>query len=1234
MTLRAALKPLSQAFLSAEHFDRFLLRYGWAAHKVDTGNIAAVRAGFAFQSLFDTLEMLAQQLESETDNELAVAADLIDTAILLIKAVRQLSTAPPGGLPFPLDQSGFWQEVPVLIIDDLLIRYLEEEIPVLFGVLLLIGLVELEEVVPGGGYRVPYLRRRVRWDRLRKAVSSPDALLREVYRWNDPGQQFDHQRLLASLQRFFWAVGISSRLRTPPSILLDRYYTSGSPERGSVQELSIPLFTNGSPEWTAFTEIGVVMLPIPASSSAAGPITGWALLPRVTGSMSEEETVEGEEESEFFLDLTGRFQVDDGFALVVLPQSISAQVDDPSTSIDAALVVTGIAKEPWILLGVPGSHRIELDGLYVAVHLRGSVLDPELVIEVGTGQGTNAPKITAVIQVSDGDGFLQHLLGINPLRFDFGGLLIWSSKTGLRFSSVAGITLVVPINKTIGPAEVKTLTVALLTSTQGAELTIGVTVDATLGPIVIVVDDVGMKLELVPVPSGQTPGAFGDLDLTFNFKPPTDLSILIDAGSITGGGFISFDETNGRYSGILELDLWEIGVTAIGILDTKDSHGQPLPPPGFSFLIIISVELPNIQLGFGFTLNRVGGLVGIHRTIITEALQSGIRSGSVDHIMFPEDPLGNMPQIISDLQTVFPPQTDRYVFGIMAELGWGTPTIVEVELGIILEFPPPIRLIILGQLNMDLPSEDADIVSIHVDVLGILDTEKKLLSIDASLHDSYVAAFTIYGDMAFRLSWSDQPFFLLSIGGYNPHFQPPRTFPTDLRRATIALGLGDNPRISLQAYLAVSSNSIQFGALAELYAAAGDFNVYGWLSFDALLIFSPFQFRFDFSLGFALRKGTDTIMGIMIEGTLSGPKPFYIRGKACISILFFDLCISLTVTIGERQDLELPAEDPWRLLKPEIEDGKNWNASLPPSVHIAVSLAIPKNLASLTFVQPMGVVTLHQKVLPLNRKLDKFGEFSIKGDVNRYSIDRISIGDETYLLRGVKLYKIKEEIVSNEAEAEIAFVQNFFAPGQFQILTDDQKLSLPSFEEMDSGISIGSSRVEHADTTKTMKVTKITYETCIIMTSKEGFPSNISGVIHPVWRILRNFFNKLGLFAKTPQELEGETLRIKNPPPLSQSSLQAMSRRSAKALSPLSHTGSRKFVPDVRKPTPLFSIKDEEYVVVSTFDLGDRPELLNSNQELNRRIAFDALDNHLVLHPLDRGRLQVMSFYELEMINE
>ena len=228
-------------------------------------------------------------------------------------------------------------------------------------------------------------------------------------------------------------------------------------------------------------------------------------------------------------------------------------------------------------------------------------------------------------------------------------------------------------------------------------------------------------------------------------------------------------------------------------------------------------------------------------------------SNNLDHLLFPDDPIKNAPAIISDLRAVFPPTRDEYVFGPIARVGWGTPVIIEAELGFVLDLPAFI-LALLGSVGVYLPVKPAPIVEAHIDIAGSLDPGHSTLELTGSLHDSHILYYTLSGQMEFMLNWGASPSFLFSLGGFNPHFVPPPGVPS-IARLRLDIGFGDNPRISMQNYLAVTSNTLQFGAKSELYAAAGPFNVHGWIEFDALFILAPLYFIVDFSAGIDFREG-------------------------------------------------------------------------------------------------------------------------------------------------------------------------------------------------------------------------------------------------------------------------------------------------------------------------------------------------------------------------------------------
>jgi hypothetical protein len=403
----------------------------------------------------------------------------------------------------------------------------------------------------------------------------------------------------------------------------------------------------------------------------------------------------------------------------------------------------------------------------------------------------------------------------------------------------------------------------------------------------------------------------------------------------------------------------------------------------------------------------------------------------------------------------------------------------------------------------------------------------------------------------------------MAVGGLNPHFAPPTGFPT-LRRITVALGMGDNPRVTLEGYFAVTSNSLQFGAQAELYAERAGFSIHGWLGFDALLIFKPLFFEFDFAAGMTLNRGSSRIAGITVRGALTGPSPFHAKGEGCVSFFFFDVCVPFDHVFGEERAVDLPDKDPWPLLEEAIKASANWAAELGAGVVSAVSLRpAPEGSADL-LLHPMGAATLRQKVLPFDRPLERFGEFDIVGP-NRYDIQDVVAGDND--------------------NAPWQVVTDHFAPGYYEKLSETDKLSRDSFEEMDAGVSVGSDLVRIDP--GAMKVAAVTYETRII---DAGWKA----------RILPPF-----LLDRALQILAG--------------------LRSAKAGSPLARSGRTRFAPDVPRAAGV-KLADETYGVATVDTLAPRPDVASA---ATRGAAHLAIKTRIGLGAR-RADVQVVPTHELE----
>jgi hypothetical protein len=1099
--LARALAPLREATLDLPHFQAFMRRLGWLVTSLPPSY--ADLGERAFQAL--------AAVEALSDD--ATLPEVLDTIVAIgdvYRAAQALGDAPGGA-----DAGALLAEIADTLVEFLLVEYLASARPAVYRVLEMLGVIvhEHHEATPT---RPAFVHTRLRYDEIPRVLADPLSIPARVYGWGSP--DLDFERAAQHLLYLLHAVGLNVSLGPVPDTLGDAFQQGPPNEIAKTIDTQVTISLFEVEIAGNMLEAGLAVLELPAEGAHPA---GIIVQPAIPDGIATQVPIT----PEWAFKLRAGTDLASLFGIVLRPDDISVRYPfAPGTALPSAgfgVTLEYAPAAPTALLGKADRGRLEIAGGEIGMKLdyRNGQLEARLEA---------APRgLTLVVSPADLDGFLGSLAGGSELAIPVTLGVAWSNRTGFSFTGGAGIAVSIYPHPALGPLTIDRVDLAV-GADFGADAppalrTSGrVTFTGAVGPVSVAVDGIGLALEFV-----FDDGNAGPFDVQFDFVPPTGLGLAIDAGPIAGGGFISFDHANHRYAGILHLEVFTITVTAIGLLTTRDNAGQALPPPGFSFLIIISAEFPPIQLGYGFTLNGVGGLAGLHRTIVTEALQAGLRGGSVDHILFPEDPIRNAPQIISDLQLIFPPQPNRYVFGPMALLGWGTPTLIRVELGIIIELPAPIRIVLLGQISVDLPTEDVAIVALHIDVLGLIEFDKQLISIDSTLRHSSVAGFPVTGDMAMRLAWGDRPSFALAIGGLNPKFQPPPGFPT-LQRVAIALGMEDNPRISLQAYMALTSNSLQLGARGEIYAAAGGFNIYGWAGFDALVIFVPFSFRADLSAGFALRKGTRRIAGIRVEGTLTGPSPYHVWGEGCLSLLFFDICVDFDATFGERRQVELPARDPWSELEAALEDPRNWSGRLPAAVVPAVNLApLPPESASVVLIHPSGTAVVRQRVLPLNKTLERFGEFELAGP-NRYEVATVSIGGTT--------------------TSAWTPVSDFLPPSLSESLSDADKLSRDSYELEVVGVEAGVPDAAHG----AVKAVDVEYE---------------SRIVDSTWEVRNQ-----GRFR------------------LDRDQQLFLVGAGAKAYSPLWNTGARKFSPAPGTPSGV-SLEDESYVIATVDDLLHRPEL-------------------------------------------
>jgi len=825
----------------------------------------------------------------------AVATEIAATAAALSALATSFGQAVSGVSDPDLRArlEAFAAELPRRLLHRLILERLDQVSVQLPPLLAIAGLADdrMEPGVHGDPNQPAHYLRRIHFDRIAKLATDPSSYLRDVFGWGTP--DFDAYALLERIKWWFWARG--KRLYWLGDQALD------PPETDGLDFLGFRLLKD-------------------TSQTPPGLAAEWRF--SLDANIARETDL-GDSPWVAFVESTSRFEAGLQASLAPDGRVTVSPIGSPTLSARAGLRLKNADGTPVPLLGLAGGTRLEVGEVEISVGIEGLVGEPS--VQVAT-KGLNC-----VLDVGGGDSFLTSMSGGGRGTSDVSIGATWSPTKGLHFTGSAALEIAIPAHASIGPATIETIYFVSKIADGTIPFELSAAVRGTVGPFTAVVDHIGVELTTSFPEDG---GNLGPVQLDARFKPPSGVGLSVDGGGFTGGGFLRIEPDKGEYSGTLELQFQDvIDVKAVGVLNTRLPDGSR-----YSLILVITAEFTPIQLSFGFTLNGVGGLLAVNRTVLQDQLRLGLRDGTLDSILFPKDVVANAPRIINDLQRVFPPQPGRFLIGPMGKLGWGTPTLVSLELGLILEIPRP-AFFFVGILRMALPADDVAILKLQVNFVGAVDFQKKQASFDAVLFDSRLLSFTLTGGMAVRVYWGDNANLLLTAGGFNPAFDPP---PMDLQpidRLAIALFSG-NPRLRAEAYFALTSNTVQFGAKIEIQAGVRIFSVYGFVAFDALITFDPFHFVAHAAGMVAVRSGSSTLFSIKLDLTLDGPSPFHAHVRASFEIGFIftvTIPVSFDTTFGEARNTSLPPVSVRPLLEAALRDDRNWRASADARVRSHVS---------------------------------------------------------------------------------------------------------------------------------------------------------------------------------------------------------------------------------------------------------------------------------------------------------
>ncbi|EKV01579.1 hypothetical protein Lepto7375DRAFT_3750 [Leptolyngbya sp. PCC 7375] len=998
----------------------------------------------AFSSLAIRVEDIIQTIiDFSRANDSTKSNVLAELALKIIKltkeiiALDQIVSSSTAAFPefvarAPLD------DLPFRLLDYLIIEYTRRYRQHIHALMSILGVFEIVDLPENDAIFQPKtLLRKIYWGRLPKLISEPIELFDDIYNWNT---EFNYSkfslRLEAVLRAFLLPGGLYKQGSTLKSALEN---TSNN-----LEEIRFPIFQNVIFPSTN-SQFGVNVSSAEANGAKKA---GFAIVPYILGA----DNFDFDLNETFEITFKTTASIDKGLAIVIRPSGIellSNLFDNPSDTANFNSQLGFRQRKSTgeiILLGSSNSTRLAVEGVSIKIFARSQGVDRDVGFEV------QLDAIRLIISAGQGDSFLRQIVGGREIKAEAGLVLVYSFRHGFHFVGSGGFELQLATHITLGPLEIQSLVVGVTISDGDFDITGGTNFKVKLGPLLAEVENIGITTTLSFPNKG---GNLGPANLVANFKTPDGVGLAVDASVIKGGGKLSFNPQKGEYTGALELVFSDfLNLKAIGIITTRMPDGSN----GFSLLIIITTEFSTgIQLGYGFTLLAVGGLLGLNRTMRLKPLLDGVRTGAINRIMFPRNVIANAPQIISDLKRFFPPHKDKFLIGPMAKLGWGTPTLVSLSLEIIIEIPGNIA--ILGVLKVALPSDKAALLLLQVSFFGALEFDKKRFYFFAKLFESRVFFRTIEGEMGLLVAWGKDPTFVISVGGFHPRFEPPKNLPFPVpQRVRFYIINNAIARIGVSGYFAVTSNTVQFGAKAELAFDIRVISISGHINFDALLRFSPFHFVVDVEANVNLYVFGAKFC-IHLDFSLQGPSPWRASGTGTLYISLFIIRIRISadfdITWGNKRPVIQLSIKVMILLKGEFEKLDNWTAQLPPGNSLSVSLRSLEPTEGLV-LHPVGTLRISQRAIPLDLPIDKVGQQK-PSDAKKVSVEVSSGG----------LRKLQD-------------VSEYFAPAQFQEMEDASKLNKRAYERMPSGLEV-SVKGEQLKSSKVVK-RKVRYEEIILDT--------------------------------------------------------------------------------------------------------------------------------------------------------
>ncbi len=609
---------------------------------------------------------------------------------------------------------------------------------------------------------------------------------------------------------------------------------------------------------------------------------------------------------------------------------------------------------------------------------------------------------------------------------------VTASRHGIRTHGTAG-PISIPARADAGVAALDDLRLSVRPDGNRVALTLTARLTGELGPLQALVDGLEASLSVDPA-ALLSAGAFPRLSAGAKVQ---GIGLSLDVGAARGGGYLARTDAGGGsgYGGALQLRLGPVDVKAFGLLRERDGVT--------SFVAVMSIELnPAVELGLGFTLNGVGGILGHGVTIDTTPLAAGLRDGIIGRILFPPDPVAAAPQILGTLAEVFPSRPDGFVIGPMLALGWGRPTLVRLDVAVALALPDPM-VVVLGRARATFPTPEAPVIDLRASLIAQFGGG--IVLVRAQLEASRVGFASIQGGFGMLARFGGSPTFVISAGGFHPRYTqvPGELVGIDRISAELAPPIGFQMRIS--GYVALTPNTLQLGGSVEIGYSVAVAAVRGSLALDAIVQFDPFAVEVEITASVSVEALGESVAGVDLHLHLSGPSPWRVKGTGKVRLPWPlpDPSISVgPIEFGDRADVPPePAISPLEEAVKELSRPTAWMPRPRPGFTPPVVLApVPPGIANdptLAPAEPWALLQATQRTVPLEMQVQRIGRHPASPGPVTVTVTAPG-GPTVGGIEGSRWSQVREA----------------FATSQFVDLTDDEALGAPDFEDRTAGVLI------------------------------------------------------------------------------------------------------------------------------------------------------------------------------------